>query len=104
MSFFFFPHCGEMILTSYAAMATRNPFAAKGHVPKLQPSTELHEPSSEPESPRPQKEKPNTQVEHKTRLLFARELEENLGHSTLGRNHDWSVHMEVLTVQAERRF
>lgn len=85
-------------------MATGDSFAAKGHVPKLQPGAELHEPSIEPEPARAEKEESNTQAEHKTGLLLARKLEENMGCGSLGGYHGWSVHMEVLPVQAEKRF
>lgn len=39
------------IVLSYndAAMAAGNTIATEGHIPKLQPSPELHEPGPEPE-------------------------------------------------------
>lgn len=83
-------------------MAIGDPFAAKGHVPKLQPSTELHEPSPEPEPPRPQKEKPNTQNEQQVALLLARKLEKTLGFDIVDLHYDRAFHVEVLSVQAEK--
>lgn len=87
-----------------AAVAIGNPSTTEGHVPKLQPSTELHEPSSKPKPPRAEKEKSNTQNEHKTALLFAGKLEESLGFDIVGCHYDRALHVEVLPVQAEKSF
>ncbi|BBH03408.1 respiratory burst oxidase protein F [Prunus dulcis] len=54
----------------------------------IEPSTKLHEPSSKPKPPRAEKEKSNTQNEHKTALLFAGKLEENLGFDIVGCHYD----------------
>lgn len=91
-----------MVMMIDAAMAIGDPFAPKGHLPKLQPSTELHEPSTEPEPPRPPKEKSNTQNQQQMHLLLARELEEALGFDTLGVHYDRTLYVEVLPVQAEK--
>lgn len=40
-------------------MATGNSPVAKGHIPELQPSAELHEPGAEPEPGRATKEGPD---------------------------------------------
>lgn len=77
-------------------MAIGNAFVTKGHVPKLQSSAELHKPSVEPEPTRAEKERPHKKVEHEIAVLFARELEENLGLDIVDTDHDWTVHMEVL--------
>lgn len=82
-------------------MAIGDAVATKGYVPKLQPSTQLHKPSLEPEPPRTKKERSNMQARHQFPLLFTRELEEDLGFDAVDLHHDWSFHMEVLTIQAE---
>jgi hypothetical protein len=80
-------------------MAIGDATVTKGHVSKLQSSAELHQSSLEPEPTRAEKEKSNKKVEHKIRILFARELATNLGFDIVDYDHDWAVYMEILSVQ-----
>lgn len=79
-------------------MATRDTSFTKGHVSKLQSSSKLHKPSLEPELTRTKKEKPNKKDKQTVSLLFARELEENLGFDIMAHDNDWAIHMEILSV------
>lgn len=80
-------------------MAIGDIIVTKGHILKLQSSIELHKSGIEPEFTRAEKEKLNKKVEHKIRILFARELEETLGFGIVDLHHDWAVYMEIHSVQ-----
>lgn len=43
---------------NHAVMAAGNTTATEGHIPKLQPSSKLHEPGPQPEPPRPPVSRP----------------------------------------------
>lgn len=81
-----------------AALAAGNTPLAKRHVPKLQPSPQLHKPGLEPKPSWLKKEKLNTKAKPKGGIFLRRKLEENLGIVYLGSSNGWPFHLEVLSV------
>ena len=82
-------------------MAFGSPFATEGHVPEQQSSPQLYKPSIEPEHTGIKEQRPHNKDKNKTTLLFAGELEENMGADIMGHDLGWPFHVEVLPVQAE---
>lgn len=86
-----------------AAMAAGDAFATKGHVSKLQSSTQLHEPSLKPKPPGAKKEELHTETKLKAGLLHGRKLEENLGSLLVVSDNGCAFHVEVHSVQKQER-
>ena len=81
-------------------MAIGTPFATKGYVSELQSSPQLYQPSIEPEHTGTKEQRPHNKDKNKTALLFAGELEENMGADVMDHDIGWAFHVEVLLVQA----
>ena len=82
-------------------MAIGNPFATEGHVSELQSSPQLYQPSTEPEHTGTKEQRPHNKAKNKTALLFAGELEEDMGVDFMGRDHGWAFRVEILPIQAQ---
>lgn len=84
-------------------MAAGDAVATKGHVSKLQSSTQLHEPSLKPKPPGAKKEELHTEAKLKAGLLHGRKLEENLGSLLVVSDNGCAFHVEVHSVQKQER-
>jgi hypothetical protein len=95
---------GHYAIDMHAAMAIGDTSFTKGHVSQLQSSSKLYKPSTEPEPTGAKNEKSYTQDEPQISLLFARELEENMGFNLVGLHNDWALHVEVFSIQEKGCF